>query len=98
MGSVFLSRGGSDKEPVVTALSSTCPHLGCAVDFHSADDRFECPCHESAFAEDGKKLFGPALRGLDPLPVKLVEARGQTEMWVAPEKFRTGIAERMRTG
>ena len=26
-------------------------HLGCAVEFNSANDRFECPCHESGFAK-----------------------------------------------
>jgi menaquinol-cytochrome c reductase iron-sulfur subunit len=98
VGSAFLSRSGSEKEPAVTALSSACPHLGCAVDFVASADQFQCPCHESAFAQDGKRLFGPSLRGLDPLPVKLVEANGQMEIWVAPEKFRTGIAERVRIG
>jgi len=26
-----------------------CPHLGCGIDFSSRSNRFQCPCHESAF-------------------------------------------------
>jgi nitrite reductase/ring-hydroxylating ferredoxin subunit len=95
IGSVFLSAKVLDGKPVVTALSSICPHLGCAVDFDAAADRFECPCHESGFAEDGAKLFGPSQRGLDPLDVKLVDANGGQEVWVAPQRFRAGVAERV---
>jgi nitrite reductase/ring-hydroxylating ferredoxin subunit len=95
VGTMFLCRTTSDKGPVVTAFSSTCPHLGCAVDFNAAANQFECPCHKSAFAKDGDKLYGPTLRGLDPLPVKLVDSNGQQEIWVAYERFRTGVAERI---
>jgi menaquinol-cytochrome c reductase iron-sulfur subunit len=95
VGPVFLARSKSDNAPVVTAFSSTCPHLGCAVDFNAAANQFECPCHQSAFAKDGEKLYGPTLRGLDPLPVKLVDAAGQQEIWVAYERFRSGVAERI---
>jgi Rieske Fe-S protein len=95
VGTVFLSRSKSEKGVAVTAFSSTCPHLGCAVDFNAAAGQFECPCHKSAFNKDGHKLFGPTLRGLDPLSVKLVDSDGQQEIWVAYERFRTGIAERI---
>ncbi len=93
IGAVFLSR--TDKDPArVTAFSATCPHLGCAVDFDQANNRFECPCHKSSFATDGQKLFGPSRRGLDPLPVKLAEKAGAKEIMVAFERFEAGIAER----
>lgn len=98
IGSVFLTRTDSDGKPTITCFTSTCPHLGCAVDWHNSDDHFECPCHVSAFAKDGKKLFGPALRGLDPLTVKLDESGGQTNVLVDYERFRTGIAERIPIG
>jgi nitrite reductase/ring-hydroxylating ferredoxin subunit len=98
IGSVFLSRTESADGPVVHAFSSTCPHLGCAVDYDTAAGRYECPCHESGFAPDGQRLFGPSLRGLDPLEVKLVETGGRQEVWVAPERFRTGVAERVPIG
>jgi len=98
IGAVFLSRTDVNGKPLVTAFSATCPHLGCAIEFDAHLDRFECPCHESGFAKDGQRLFGPSPRGLDPLPVKLVEANGQLEIWVAYAKFRTGIPERKPIG
>jgi menaquinol-cytochrome c reductase iron-sulfur subunit len=95
VGTVFLSRTKSAGEPIVTAFSSACPHLGCAVDFNAATGQFECPCHKSAFDNEGRKLFGPTLRNLDPLAVKIVDANGLQEVWVAYERFRSGIAERI---
>ena len=98
IGSVYLSRTDTDGKPTITCFTSTCPHLGCAVDWHTDPGQYECPCHESAFAKDGHRLFGPSLRGLDPLEVKLDDARGQTEILVAFERFRTGVAERIPIG
>lgn len=60
------------------ALSSTCPHLGCAVAYDQQGSVFKCPCHKSAFAVDGKKLSGPSKRGLDPLPV--IEEKGRVKV------------------
>jgi Rieske Fe-S protein len=68
------------------------------VDFDRAAGEYECPCHASAFATDGKKLFGPSLRGLDPLAVKLVESGDQREIWVERARFRTGVSERILVG
>jgi menaquinol-cytochrome c reductase iron-sulfur subunit len=98
VGTAFLSRTDSADGPKVTALSSICPHLGCAVDFNGKAGEFECPCHASAFAKDGQKLFGPSLRGLDPLAVKLVESGDKQEIWVENARFRAGIAERILVG
>lgn len=41
------------------ALSSVCPHLGCAVHWESQNDRFFCPCHNGAFDASGKPTEGP---------------------------------------
>jgi len=98
IGSVYLTRTDADGKPTITCFTTTCPHLGCAVDWHNSDDHYECPCHVSAFAKDGKWLSGPALRGLDPLEVKLDESGGQTNVLVAYKRFRTGIAERIPIG
>jgi Rieske Fe-S protein len=95
IGSVYLTRTDADGKPSVTCFTTVCPHLGCAVDYQAADGQYECPCHESGFAKDGKKLFGPSLRGLDALKVTLVDEDGQTDVFVAYERFRTGIAERI---
>lgn len=92
IGEVFLMRDKTGGKP--TAFTATCPHLGCAVEFDGPEDRYECPCHESAFAKNGKKLFGPSLRGLDSLDVQLKDNGGAQEVWVRYERFRAGIAEK----
>ncbi len=66
LGSVWLVRHGGD----VLALSTVCPHLGCAVDA-LADRTFGCPCHTSTFAADGTKTGGPSPRAMDPLATKV---------------------------
>ena len=60
VGSAWVLREG-DK---LTAYSSVCPHLGCAVDFDTDDTKFKCPCHHSVFDLTGKVEGGPAPREL----------------------------------
>jgi nitrite reductase/ring-hydroxylating ferredoxin subunit len=98
VGMVFLHRTGDEKSPQVVAFSAECPHLGCFVDFNTTDGHYECPCHESAFDKDGRKLFGPSLRGLDRLEVKLEKNGDQTNVLVAFQKFQKGIAKQEATG
>lgn len=95
IGEVYLARSTVDEKPQVTAFTATCPHLGCAVEFNDSENLYECPCHVSGFAKDGKKLFGPSLRGLDPLQVELRGENGAQEVWVKFERFYAGIAERI---
>ncbi len=95
IGEVYLTHTSANGKPSVTAFTATCPHLGCAVEFDGAQDRYECPCHESGFAKNGKKLFGPSLRGLDKLDVELRGDAGQQQVWVKYKRFRAGIAERI---
>ncbi len=47
------------------ALSRKCTHLGCTVPWLSDKDRFECPCHGSAFDIRGDVIRPPAPRALD---------------------------------
>jgi hypothetical protein len=47
---------------------------------------------------DGREIIGPSLRGLDPLPAKVVTQNGQQEVWVAYQRYRTGVAERIPVG
>ena len=48
--------------------SAVCPHLGCVVHWNGAERSWDCPCHGSRFdAVDGRRLNGPAMRGLAPV-------------------------------
>ncbi len=51
------------------AVSSKCTHLGCIIQFNTEHNRFECPCHASAFEKNGKVIMSPATRALDYYPV-----------------------------
>jgi Rieske Fe-S protein len=42
-----------------TALSSTCPHLGCQVRWEQQNNRFYCPCHNGIFDPSGVATAGP---------------------------------------
>jgi cytochrome b6-f complex iron-sulfur subunit len=57
------------------AVNPTCTHKGCTVDWQSGEKKFECPCHDSDFAADGKLLKGPATKPLASYPVKIVGDR-----------------------
>jgi Rieske Fe-S protein len=64
---VFLVWDGAD---TVRAMSATCTHLGCQVQWDGEGKKFKCPCHGGVYGPDGKVLSGPPPRGLD-----VVEAR-----------------------
>ncbi|MFD3569233.1 FAD-dependent oxidoreductase [Streptomyces sp. NPDC058667] len=42
-----------------------CTHMGCELGFDEVEQTWECPCHGSRFAHDGRVLQGPATRPLD---------------------------------
>ncbi len=54
----------------LVAVNPTCTHAGCKVGW-TAENQFLCPCHQSAFAGDGKVLQGPAAKPLATYVVKI---------------------------
>jgi len=67
LGAAWLVREGK----AAKAWSVTCPHLGCAIDRSATGAGFNCPCHDSEFAPDGKRLTGPSPRDMDVLDTKI---------------------------
>lgn len=69
---VVITRQGEDE---FLALSSTCPHLGCQVQWQKDNNRFFCPCHNGTFDPTGKGIGGPpgeAGQSLPRYPLKIV--------------------------
>jgi menaquinol-cytochrome c reductase iron-sulfur subunit len=86
LGACWLVRDGRG----VRALSTVCPHAGCAVDWDAARNAFACPCHDSTFAPTGERLTGPAPRPLDTLETQLVDGR----VHVRFRRFRTATGDK----
>jgi Rieske Fe-S protein len=53
----------------LVAVSATCSHLGCQVNWNRAERSWDCPCHGSRFAPDGQVLQGPAVHRLERKPI-----------------------------
>ena len=50
-------------------VNPTCTHVGCRLGWNTAERSWDCPCHGSRFAPDGKVLQGPATAPLEQLDV-----------------------------
>jgi Rieske Fe-S protein len=65
---VFLVKTGATE---VTALSSTCTHLGCRVSWNADDQTLKCPCHGGVFDRSGAVKAGPPPKPLAKLPARV---------------------------
>ncbi|WP_295618369.1 ubiquinol-cytochrome c reductase iron-sulfur subunit [Chamaesiphon sp. GL140_3_metabinner_50] len=68
---VAVSRDPANPKQLI-AVNPKCTHQGCDVKWVPGEKRYECPCHDSDFAADGKVLKGPATAPLATYPVKIV--------------------------
>ncbi len=67
-------RDGNGTTEDFSALSSTCPHLGCQVHWEARNSRFFCPCHNGIFTPEGLAIAGPpadAGQSLSQYPLKV---------------------------
>lgn len=46
-------------------VDTTCTHMGCELNWNSAEKSWDCPCHGSRFTYDGKIIQGPAVEPLN---------------------------------
>ena len=63
---LFLVRDGAN----VTALDSTCTHLGCRVSWDRDREELRCPCHGGVYDRTGKVKSGPP-----PAPLATIATR-----------------------
>lgn len=52
------------------AVSRSCTHLGCRINYKEKENILECPCHQSRFSKDGLLIRGPAKKPLQLYPVE----------------------------
>ena len=53
-----------DDDGNVHALSPVCQHLYCLVHWNPAERSWDCPCHGSRYAADGRAIEGPTTKDL----------------------------------
>ena len=56
-----------DEDGAVHAFNAHCTHLGCPLEYNTAEHSFDCACHGSRFAMDGRVLEGPAVKPLEEI-------------------------------
>ncbi|MFN3404487.1 MAG: FAD-dependent oxidoreductase [Cytophagaceae bacterium] len=60
-----------DHNHEIHAVSPVCTHMKCIVHYNKAEQSWDCPCHGSRFAIDGKVLYGPAVKALEKKEIKM---------------------------
>jgi menaquinol-cytochrome c reductase iron-sulfur subunit len=74
----------------LSAFSTYCTHVGCAVRWEERAQLFLCPCHGGAFHVDGSVAAGPPPRPLDQLPIRIRDGRVEIRTLGVPEQRGSG--------
>ncbi len=53
-----------DEQGEIHCVDTTCTHMGCEVQWNSAERSWDCPCHGSRFNIAGEVIEGPAVTSL----------------------------------
>ncbi len=56
-----------DERGVEHALSASCTHMGCTVQWNGAAQSWDCPCHGGRYRPTGEVLCAPPTQALRPL-------------------------------
>ncbi|MDD2233511.1 MAG: FAD-dependent oxidoreductase [Desulfitobacteriaceae bacterium] len=54
-----------DEQGTLHTVDTTCTHMGCELNWNSAEESWDCPCHGSRFSHVGEVIEGPALKPLN---------------------------------
>ena len=66
------------------AYSRKCAHLGCSVDFDTANRCLRCPCHRGVYdSRNGYVMYGPPPRPLDQI---ILHTRAGGEVWAVGDR------------
>ncbi len=67
------------KKESIKAFSRSCSHLGCALN-KLDEHNLICPCHGSAFNDEGVPFKGPAIKNLKELTIKYDNSKKNLEV------------------
>ena len=61
----LLKNIGSAAKGLVSFKRPRCKHLGCALNYNSLDQTYECPCHGSKYDKDGNIIDTPTQKKIE---------------------------------
>lgn len=53
-----------DEDENLHLVNTTCPHMGCELNWNPAERSWDCPCHGSRFTYEGEIIEGPSVKPL----------------------------------
>ncbi|WP_100489068.1 FAD-dependent oxidoreductase [Sporolactobacillus pectinivorans] len=68
-----------NKNGKIIMVDTTCPHMGCEVNWNQGERTWDCPCHGSRFRANGEVIDGPAREPLQQLYSEEEKHNGEQE-------------------